>query len=384
MVVPIHGLDYLNDHYAILGVDRTATQDEIRSAFTKGIRENHPDIVDRASDAIKSEARKKTELYTLAYQTLSDEGLREKYNEQLAEFDPALVSPNGVPRIDITRKRVDIDLLVSGNKREGREELQKKIDGMTGYNPAALSAIEQVYLASPNPELASAYKALLEQKLTYLSLMEDQAWAEAGVPNRDKVGILGYPDDHIAARQGQIEEAREEIKMGVEARVLALSSGLAPKLLMAGGENITQQKVQNDTLVLRSKLTEAALDTFEDRKSEIERLASDKVDVMEKLLQFTEWEYVPQSQAPHEKLLIAVASHGKILLEVLYEISHGKANPQIDVEVQGISVEDYKASSERLQNFASKGINTSVMHTNPELDFIMESMYVLTQHSEND
>ncbi|HXT39082.1 MAG TPA: J domain-containing protein [Candidatus Angelobacter sp.] len=77
------------DYYRILGVERTASDEDIRKAFRKLARQYHPDV---AKD--KKTAEEKFKEINEAYEVLSDPGKRKKYDElganwkQGAEFRP--------------------------------------------------------------------------------------------------------------------------------------------------------------------------------------------------------------------------------------------------------------------------------------------------------
>jgi len=64
------------DYYETLGVTRTASAEEIRSAFRKKAREYHPDV---AKDKAKGAERFKE--VNEAYEVLSDPAKRMKYDQ---------------------------------------------------------------------------------------------------------------------------------------------------------------------------------------------------------------------------------------------------------------------------------------------------------------
>src|ERR1700727_3030336 len=68
-------MDFI-DYYKVLGVSKTATQDEIRSAYRKLARKHHPDL-----NPNDKEANKKFQQINEANEVLSDPENRKKYDQ---------------------------------------------------------------------------------------------------------------------------------------------------------------------------------------------------------------------------------------------------------------------------------------------------------------
>ena len=82
------GIEY-KDYYKLLGVERSAGEDQIRKAFRKLARLYHPDVAKN-----KKEAEEKFKEINEAYEVLGDADKRKKYDalganwKQGAEFRP--------------------------------------------------------------------------------------------------------------------------------------------------------------------------------------------------------------------------------------------------------------------------------------------------------
>ena len=67
------------NYYDILGIKKTATQEEIKTAYKHLVKKYHPDIY----KGDKTFAEKKTAEINVAYETLSNEQLRKEYDDEI-------------------------------------------------------------------------------------------------------------------------------------------------------------------------------------------------------------------------------------------------------------------------------------------------------------
>ena len=68
------------DYYEVLGVNKDATEQDIKTAFRKLSRKWHPDMQNGKSDAEKKEAEEKFKEIAAAYEVLSDKDKRQNYD----------------------------------------------------------------------------------------------------------------------------------------------------------------------------------------------------------------------------------------------------------------------------------------------------------------
>jgi curved DNA-binding protein len=86
------------DYYEILGVDRKASDKEIKSAYRKLARKWHPDL---HSGKDKEKAEEKIKQINEAYEVLSDKEKREKYDRlgRFSKSNPATGGQTGPARL---------------------------------------------------------------------------------------------------------------------------------------------------------------------------------------------------------------------------------------------------------------------------------------------
>src|SRR3569623_1770807 len=140
------------DYYKILGVGRTATQDEVKRAYRKLARKYHPDVSKEA------DAEAKFKEVGEAYEVLKDPEKRAAYDQLGAnwkagqEFAPP---PAGV-----------VDLKVPAGSASGRK-LRLKGRGIPGEPAGDLYAVLQLVAPPAHSEKAKALYRQMEQELAF-------------------------------------------------------------------------------------------------------------------------------------------------------------------------------------------------------------------------
>ena len=69
------------DYYEVLGVDKGASEGDIKKAYRKAAMKYHPDKFANASDAEKKDAEEKFKEINEAYQILSDPQKKQQYDQ---------------------------------------------------------------------------------------------------------------------------------------------------------------------------------------------------------------------------------------------------------------------------------------------------------------
>ena len=93
------------DYYAILGVERHVTQEEIKKAYRERLKEWHPDNQPAEKE---KEAKNQTQLINEAYEMLANPKTRKKYDEELSKNKPKDADGKDEP-IDYFQIRKDMD-----------------------------------------------------------------------------------------------------------------------------------------------------------------------------------------------------------------------------------------------------------------------------------
>src|SRR5271155_1534274 len=99
------------DYYKTLGVERSATEAQIKSAFRKLARKHHPDV-----NPNNKEAERQFKEVNEAYQVLGDKEKRKRYDELGADWE------RGAPEEEVYRRYAQSGGPFTGARGAGAEE----------------------------------------------------------------------------------------------------------------------------------------------------------------------------------------------------------------------------------------------------------------------
>jgi len=347
---PVEGYDYIIDRYAVLNgmMEDAGHEDRIDSSSeTAALKRviklaralHHPEKQLHAGQENIKKAEQQTALIVECERILLHENLKAAYDLKLQVFldeKPQRVSKNGAIIIDVSAPIFDLDSLLSSDAPDFSAK-EKNIKGMSGYDEAAFKNTETLYQSMPNNEQIKAlYKEALSKKLTYLTLLEDLAWAEIGVINRrSKVdGMLMHCDDYAQNVNAAIEGVvTRDIPNAVSGRTDAVRMGLAGPsrlLLTFQGAAVGVDDAQGQALSLEGQAEEMinlAEKHLRDRSAYALDLAQQKQDVLEKLVEFTTVELVsehdPESPLYDVYLVDPREGGDVVLLKIELDASRG-------------------------------------------------------------
>lgn len=292
--IPVEGVDYLVDLYAVAEVERTSDDAEIRRALNERTREYHPDRLQGLASEFRIRGEIVAKVLNRAREILLNIEKRVEYDEILTSWEGP-VSTNGIPVITISRMR-EVEL-----NSKSAEEIEatftanvKQIEGLTGYKPGRLELIERLIEdAGDNiPEdMRDEYEDALLQRDSVLAVEEGIRSEVIGLPNlasRQYAASLEYGTETRtrieAAKTTKLEEQRRLAIGGVSTRLALLR----------------REETEDDTSV---GLTAAAAiglpDYFEQQAARVEEIAKERESITYKRLKNFELTY-PESDSQTE------------------------------------------------------------------------------------
>ncbi len=223
---PVSGVDYLVDHYQILGLKRAATDEEIASMWRTKVKQYHPDRMQGLAPELLESAKHKSALINEAHDVLGDQEARAAYDLVLDNWTRpictdgrAIIDLTGAGGFSFSALLEHINSTAEDHEAQG-EQIAKDL---SGFNPATYEFFKtQAESEAGVPEgLLPAYLEQLRSRDLYLQLKESFIWDSLGLPNFQPKAVLGY----AAAATGELEKVRAQAHESLAHEVHLLTTG---------------------------------------------------------------------------------------------------------------------------------------------------------------
>ncbi|KAH6640564.1 DnaJ domain-containing protein [Chaetomium tenue] len=200
------------DPYEVLGLDRTALPDEVKSAYRKTALKTHPD---KAPEDKKNEAKEKFQQVAFAYAVLSDPARRKRYDET-GSTSEAVVDSEGFSWSDFYREQFRDAI--------SEDAIKKFADEYKG------SAEEQDDILAAYEEFEGDMDGVYESVMLSNVLEDDARFREvidAAIKAKEVPRFDAYAKETKKSRQARVKAAKSEAR---EADELAKELGVYDKL----------------------------------------------------------------------------------------------------------------------------------------------------------
>ncbi len=371
---PVEGVHYIFDRYAFLNaimadgkyenrVSPESSADDIRKACSLARAMYHPDRQARTGAEMKEKAEHKTHLIADCERFLLNPELKTFYDERLKEFQdkkPGFVSNDGHAIISLGETFFDIGALLS-DEIVDTSGFETQVKTMLQYDDTRAPQMKSLYDLMPdNPQAKNLYRDALTQKLVYLTLLEDAAWAKVGYMNRKEKpdGVLIRPADYTKQIEASLQKAADrDINSTIERHGAVAQIGMAKTpLLLEFNAEAEKPPAPGAELMSPQERFRQALDekktvarhNFEIRADYVRDVAKQKQSVLEELCTLTPVEpvgTVQHGQAVYDFYLLDPPEDGqqRVLLRMTLDVTDGNAGIA-EMYKDGRTLADLKAA----------------------------------------
>ncbi|KAI1768595.1 DnaJ domain-containing protein [Hypoxylon sp. FL1150] len=200
------------DPYGVLGLERAATENEVKSAYRKLALKNHPDKV---SEDKKQEANEAFQSIAFAYAILSDPARRKRYDET-GSTSESIIDSDGFHWSDFYREQYR-DAVTA----DAIEKVAKQYKGSDEERDDLLVAYEQYKGKMDKIYESVLLSDVLEDDERFRKII-DEAIASEDVP-----AFKAYTHESKKSKEARVKAARAE---GTEAEEYAKELGVHDKL----------------------------------------------------------------------------------------------------------------------------------------------------------
>ncbi|KAL2197839.1 hypothetical protein P885DRAFT_33898 [Corynascus similis CBS 632.67] len=249
------------DPYEVLGLERTASPDEIKSAYRKTALKTHPD---KASEDKKDEAKEKFQQVAFAYAVLSDPIRRKRYDET-GSTSEAVVDSDGFSWSEFYREQYR-----DAVSEEAIKKFAAEYKGSAEEKDDILAAYEEFEGNMDGVYESVMLSDVLEDDTRFREII-DTAIEAGDVPRFD-----AYAKETKKSRHARVKAAKKEAQ---EADELARELGVYDKLRGSGGKKKTNKDSETGlaALIQRNQASRAsALDRLAEKYGAVPKAGKGK------------------------------------------------------------------------------------------------------------
>ncbi len=247
------------DPYEVLGLERTASPDEIKSAYRKTALKTHPDKV---SEDKKDEAKEKFQQVAFAYAVLSDPARRKRYDET-GSTSEAVVDSEGFSWTEFYQEQYRDAI-----SEDAINQFAKKYKGSDEERDDIIAAYEEF-----EGDMDGVYETVMLS-----SVLEDDARfreiIDAAIKAKEVPRFDAYAKETKKARQARARAAKKESR---EADELAKELGVYEKLRGGGKKSQKDSEADLAALIQRNQAARAgALDRLAEKYGAVPKASKGK------------------------------------------------------------------------------------------------------------
>jgi curved DNA-binding protein CbpA len=303
----MEGVDFLTDHYAVLGVEKDASPEIIQEAFKLRMRENHPDRVATMGSEFKKLAERNAPVITKAKEILLDPVRREGFDTALSKWHGpvstnghSFTGGSGVPRSK-TVHALGSPALIRRTIESAREEARKT----SNVNDDVLETLREVG-SQPSASLRSvaALRKALDQ--------QDEALAAEEFIAGNLIGLSDEAFQHTADRRALVEKSINETRegMGKVLSLLAIDTVRKEQLLLSG--EVQEAAVAEQAHALARAHEEKLSEGFEMVADHLREIAAKRDAIHEERLKLLRLEYQSAEKNLPRLVVICHSPNGEL------------------------------------------------------------------------
>ncbi|POR35193.1 DnaJ subfamily C member 9 [Tolypocladium paradoxum] len=236
--------------YEVLGLERTATADQVKSAYRKAALKNHPDKV---SDDRKAEAHEKFQSIAFAYAVLSDPARRKRYDATGSTAE-SIVDSEGFNWSDYYREQFKDSI-----SADAIQEFAEKYKGSDEEKDDVLVAYEECEGDMDRVYERVMLSDVVEDDERFRRII-DEAIQEDGVP-----AFAAYTKESQRKRAARVRAAKAEAN---EAEGYAKELGVHDKLFGSKKNKKSKGSSEDDLAALIQKRQQDRSASLLDRLAE--------------------------------------------------------------------------------------------------------------------